>query len=285
MNLATHPAAAHCSPVDVEPPVAVLSDLHLGHPATYLKDPANILPLLGPARTAIFNGDSCELMSVYRGKESEAQLRRLVDVCMNRGVRPYFLTGNHDPYVSSAHSMDLFGGRVFMTHGDVLHPWVAPWSREGQVIHEERMRILRTQPEPETLEETLLLTKRSSMAAALYQGNLKKSLLARLEILSRFIYKPMRILVTLEYWANVAHYSHQLKERFRPDARLMLIGHTHRAGVWQSRDYTLVNTGSYQLLSKALVVHLDERRASVHQVRGKNGVYALGRELYHRSLI
>lgn len=268
----------------VEPPVTVLSDLHLAHAASYIKNPDQLIPLLGRAKTIVFNGDTGELLSLARRDEARRQIAQLCERCHDHGARPIFLTGNHDPTISSAHSLDLFGGRVFLTHGDVLHPMVATWSREGPAMWEERQRLLRHGVEPTTLEGNLLLTKRITLVAALYTAEVRHGLLAKMEMLGRFIFKPWRILLALEYWANVAHYSHHLKSAHRPDARLMLIGHTHRAGIWQAKDYTLVNTGSYQPLSKPLIVFIDERRASIHRVISQSGQFQVGPELYHRSL-
>lgn len=284
MATATNGGGSGVVDFPVVPPVCVLSDLHLGHPASYLRDPRAIVPLLGPARTAIFNGDTCELLNVQRRDLSRDLLKDLTDLCIDRGVRPLFLTGNHDPFVSSAHYFDLFDGKVFLTHGDCLHPMVAPWSREGPLMWRERQRLLAGRREPRTLDEIVLLAKRSEMVAAIYQAEVHESFLARIEMLSRFIIRPKRILLTLDYWANVAHYCHKLKGEHRPKARLMLIGHTHRAGVWQAKDYALVNTGSFQPLSRPLVVHFNERRAVVYRVARDGEVYRLGGELHHISL-
>lgn len=271
-------------PFSVPTPVTVISDLHLGHPASYLTDPEMLLPVIAGARTVIVNGDSCELLTLCRRDEARAKLARLQEICESRGIQLVLITGNHDPIVSSLHYLDLFGGAVFLTHGDALHPMVAPWSREGPIMWEERKRITRGKPEPETIDEFLLLTKRISLVASVYSPNIKRGIIARLEMLGRFAVKPWRIIRTLEYWGNVAHYSHRLQERFRPQAKLMLIGHTHRAGVWQTKDFTLVNTGSYQPLSQPLVVQLDENRAVVRKVILERDAYHIGEELHHFSL-
>lgn len=268
----------------VPTPIAVISDLHLGHPASYLIEPEMLLPVIGGARTVIVNGDCCELLTLCRRDEARAKLRRLQELCETRGIQLILLTGNHDPIVSGMHYLDLFDGKVFLTHGDALHPMVAPWSREGPIMWEERMRIARNKPDPEDLDEFMLLIKRITLVASVYTPNIKRGILARLEMLGRFAVKPWRIIRTLEYWGNVAHYSHRLQERFRPQAKLMLIGHTHRAGVWQTKDFTLVNTGSYQPLSQPLVVQLDEHRAVVRKVILQGNEYHIGEELHHFSL-
>lgn len=265
-------------------PAVVLSDLHLGHPASYLVEPEMILPLLGNARTLIVNGDCCEQISLPYRDDAREKIGKLIDLCADRGVGTLLLTGNHDPLISNLHHLDLLDGQVFLTHGDMLHPQVAPWSREGPIMGAERSRILRHEPEPESLEEELYLTKRSTLVASVYPPEIHRGFIARVELLSRFAMKPWRIVRTLDYWGNVSHYCHAIRERHRPNAKLMLIGHTHRAGIWQTHDFTIVNTGSYHLLSKPLAVHFDEHRAVVHQVLPRGQTYVLGHELYHMSL-
>ncbi|MFO0948694.1 MAG: metallophosphoesterase [Planctomycetota bacterium] len=269
---------------DIPLPVVVLSDLHLGHPASFLRNPEMVLPLLGDARTLIVNGDSCEQIALPYRDDAREKLARLVDLCADRGVGTMFLTGNHDPLVSNLDYLDLFDGRVFMTHGDMLHPLVAPWSREGPIMGVERRRILRHEPEPRDLNDVLHLTKRSTLVASVYPPAIRGGFFSRVELLSRFALKPWRIIRTLDYWGNVSHYCHGIRERHRPEARLMLIGHTHRAGIWQTHDFTIVNTGSYHLLSKPMVVHLQEHRAVVHQAVRRGQEYVLGQELYHMPL-
>ena len=171
-----------------------------------------------------------------------------------------------------------------MTHGDVLHRQIAPWSREAPALWAERRRLLMGGPEPDSLEELALLTKECALVTSLYDRRVRAGVLARLKMVGHFVRQPWRIPRVLVYWASVAHLSRRLLERFRPEARLMFIGHTHRAGVWPNRDFTLINTGSFQPLSRALVVHLEEGQAIVHETRRGPDGYHLGREIYHRGL-
>jgi UDP-2,3-diacylglucosamine pyrophosphatase LpxH len=265
----------------VSPPVLILSDLHLAHPATYFTDPSALSPLLDGMKTVVFNGDACELLSFKHRIEARRKLEAVADLCLSRGVRPLFLSGNHDPTVSSSHHLELFGGKVLVTHGDVLHPWLAPWARDAVHLKRERRRLLARRAAPADWMETLELCKEIGAVASRYDAKGKKGLLARLLMVGKFAVQPWRVFQALHYWSNVAHFAHELQERFFPAASLVVIGHTHRQGVWHLPTFTLVNTGSFQPLSKPLAVRLTSERAVVNRIELAGGVARFGVEIHH----
>lgn len=272
--------------LDVTEPVAVLSDLHLGHPATRFDKVDALRPLLAGARTAIFNGDTFEQLNRSRRRHATKLLHDLYDLCDREEIRPIIVTGNHDPRASTAQYLDLFDGQVFATHGDVLHPGIAPWSKEGEAMLDYRKRLLRHHAEPESLDELMYLSKRVSLIGTVYDHHTVKraGLWARSVFVGRFVKEPWRIPRTLLYWGNIARYSGRLHARFRPDAKLMLIGHTHRPGVWRHRDFTLVNTGSFQPMSRPLLVSIHDRRATIFSTKYRRGEYRTTRALHHVDL-
>lgn len=268
----------------IEPPVTVLSDLHLGHPASFLADPAMILPLLGPARTVIFNGDTFEQQHLARRELGRKHLQRLFDLCADRGVRPILLTGNHDPLASSAHYLDLYDGRVFLTHGDLLHEAVAPWAPDAPAVLAERARILSGRAAPRDIDAKALLIKQTEQVAGRYDHQAPQGIQGQAHMVSKFVVEPWRIVMALNYWARVSHYARAFTEEHRPSARLMVYGHSHRPGVWIRRNLTLVNTGSFQPLSRPLVVHIDDQRAVIHRTRFSQRAYHMAEALHHVSL-
>ena len=282
------PAGRSGGPTDsaglVVPPVLILSDLHLAHPATYFTDPISIAPLLDGMRTVVFNGDSCELLSVKYRSEATKKLALISELCLDHGVRPIFLTGNHDSTVSSKHDLSLFDGKVVVTHGDVLHPWLAPWARDAVHLKRERRRLLTRRPPPADWEETLELCKEIGSVASRYDAKGRRGILARMLMVGKFALQPWRVFQALHYWSNVVHYAHGLQEQFFPNARLVVIGHTHRPGVWHLPSFTLVNTGSYQPLSKPLTVRLTENDAVVHRVEQNGDQLRFGAVVHHMHL-
>ena len=269
----------------IEAPIVVLSDLHLGHPASFINDPAEVIPLLGPAKTVIFNGDTFEQLNLERCAHASQMMTRLLDLCHAQGVRPYMMTGNHDPRASNLHYLDLFDGRVFLTHGDALHDAVAPWSREATAVLAERHRLLRAMSYPPDIDHQLLLTKQTELIAALYDHKTPSGILGQASMVAKFAIKPWRILYALSYWSRVVHYARDFTHRYRPSTKLFMIGHTHRAGVWKSRELTVVNTGSFQPLSRPLIVHLNDQKAVVHRTKYSHGAYHLAEALHHVDLV
>ncbi|QDU63272.1 UDP-2,3-diacylglucosamine hydrolase [Planctomycetes bacterium Pan216] len=267
----------------LETPIVVLSDLHLAHPATYLKNPEFLRPLLDGARTLILNGDTFEQLNLARRSEALDKGKQLLEQCAEQGISTVLITGNHDPQASSLHHLDLFGGRVFLTHGDMLHPAIAPWSSDARVLLAEHHRLLGGGPEPDDLDEALRLTKRSALVGSIYDDEVraKAGWWARFMFVGRFALQPWRVPMALIYWANVSHYATVTQRRFRPDSKLMLIGHTHRPGVWQHHDFTLVNTGSFHPMSKPLLVRMNENEAVVLSTRRRGDHFEPGSVLHH----
>ncbi|MFQ5561777.1 MAG: metallophosphoesterase, partial [Nitrospinota bacterium] len=115
----------------IEFPLIVLSDLHLGHPASMLERCEQIIPLLQGMKTVIFNGDTVELVSVRTREKAKEHLKDLEEACHLQGVRSIFLNGNHDPFLSEFSHLDLVDGAVLVTHGDIIFHKIAPWKKVG----------------------------------------------------------------------------------------------------------------------------------------------------------
>src|SRR5260370_34954989 len=115
-------------------PMIILSDLHLGHRASQIRDPEEIAPILKEAGAVVFNGDTVEMRTgVDRpvGRRMAAAVARL---CHNIGCRATFINGNHDPSISKIDHLDLMNGRMLDTNGVILLRGVAPWRAQAVAI-------------------------------------------------------------------------------------------------------------------------------------------------------
>jgi len=224
-------------------PVRILSDLHLGHPASRLGSAADLRALLEGAGTVVFNGDTWQELSSQFRPRSEALLGELRETCAGLGVEPRFLSGNHDPGWPGKGWVELAGGRVVVTHGDAVLWGGSPWSREAFERSEQVRALWEAHREAECdAGERLKLAR--EMAILLKAPSIPggRSLGRRvLDALS----PPRRALEILRVWAFLADEAGRFAARYFPDAEVLVIGHFHRAGVWRRDGRIVINTGAF----------------------------------------
>lgn len=262
-------------------PITVLSDLHVGHPASYITDANQLGPLLGDAATVVFNGDSVEMLWVYNRDHAQEQMEAISHACIKQGARPVFLNGNHDPVISTASHLDLAGGSVLVTHGDILFHDVAPWSREAKVIGPEHTRLLQqlTADAHGDFEERLIAIKRASLALEMHEPKRPTGRLAGLALAAREGWPPWRALWIVNCWIQTPGRAARLAEQFRPQARFVLVGHTHYSGVWTRGDRVVINTGSFLPFSGRVGVRLERDRLEVRAIHRRHNEWHFGRTL------
>jgi predicted phosphodiesterase len=260
-------------------PVLILSDLHLGHRASRIDDVSRLEPLIRPFRTAIFNGDTAELWHASDrpfGRKLTADLARF---CHHVGCKAIFINGNHDPDISEVNHLDLHGGALLVTHGDILFLGVAPWSKEANQYLSAHRRILKDLGEDAlgSFEHQLLATKRASLELQMWESPANKASLPGLRLLAFQFWPPTRPFKIIHAWWHTPSLAADLMKLFRPQAQVMLIGHTHYPGVWRRSGRIIVNTGSFLNYMNALAAIIEGERLEVRWVNQRNGRFTLGK--------
>jgi predicted phosphodiesterase len=266
----------------ISDPTIIISDLHLGHRASQIRDPEELVPILKEARSVIFNGDTVEMRTpVDRpvGRHMAAVVARL---CHSIGCRATFINGNHDPAVSKIDHLDLMDGRILVTHGDILFLGVAPWSRQALAYRKIHLRALANLG-PDALmnfEKRLLATKRTSIKLQLMERPLTEhSKAPKLGVLVRQFWPPHRPFMILHAWLQTPTLAARLCDLFRPNAKYVMVGHTHYPGCWKRDPVTVINTGSYVLHFGALAVLLDGESIEIRKVIKQKEGFALGKRV------
>lgn len=234
----------------MQEPIRVFSDLHLAHPGCRIESVEALAPLLEGAGTVIFNGDTCEQRHrdwAENGRRKVDRLRSLLD---RTGVKEtILLRGNHDPEISEIDHLDLANGRVFLTHGDAIFRHISPWSPKIWPVipkmEEVRARFGEDRLASD-LETCLECTHRcrtlSKGTGAEFQTS---GPFATVRSLARIAWPPRRPLRILKTWATIPREAHDFFGRYRPEARVMLFGHTHLPGAWKKRGRLAINTGGF----------------------------------------
>jgi predicted phosphodiesterase len=212
--------------------------------------------------------------------ELGARLKREIEGFFSSLAAPTtFITGNHDPDLSKSHFADLAQGRVFATHGDILFRSIVPWGRDAAMVTRQIGEELAKLPagRAEVFEDRIEAYRR--VAARVSQRHQAEPNPAKylLRILFDTSWPPWRIANLFAAWRVSPGRAADLARRHRPGARFILVGHTHRPGVWRFPDgIVAINTGSFCPPLGALTVDLWGDRLIVRRVLRKRGAFLPG---------
>ena len=253
----------------------MVSDLHLGHPSALVGSVEWLRPLLAGARTVVFNGDTCELAHAPWRASAEELLGLLRNLCDELGVHPVFLTGNHDYDISERGWLELRDGAVMVTHGDLLVPEVAPWNHQYLLKKREVREVLRRRSgDGKRLEyrwETVRMVEEILKSGADWKP-VRTGLLRYWKAL----WPPERIVGILQGWWTMFGAAEQFVEHYRPEAKVFIFGHFHRAGIRMRGSRLYCNTGAYMREARQMVVDLDGNWLTARPVVRNGEVLGLG---------
>lgn len=260
----------------------ILSDLHLGHPASLLTAPDQLEPLLEGVGTLVFNGDTFEARSKRFNDLGRGRFEQLCACCREAGTEPIFITGNHDPQISALGHLDLGDGAILVTHGDLLFHGLSPWSREAKRLakaHQEELLALEDEAFHD-FEKRLSASKRAALAIELHDVALPQGFIGRIGTVLREIWPIWRPLQIIKIWIETPDRAVDLARVFRSRARFIIIGHTHYSGVWRRGPRVVINTGSFLAGGRRMAVDLTESEVIVRKIVSQSGRFHPGPEVH-----
>lgn len=206
--------------------------------------------------------------------------QRLKAVCEQVGVGGTFINGNHDPIISATNHVELAAGQVLVTHGDVLFEGLSPWSRESGILVSAHRKERLALADPADFEQQLSATKRAALAIE-RQGHTLRCTSGR--ALRNFLYEfwpPWRPLRILTCWASAPRRAAEMAKHYRPAAKFIVLGHTHRGGIWRRGSRVIINTGSFLPFSGRFAVDVTHaREVVVREVVQSKRLFRLGKEI------
>lgn len=262
-----------------EEPIRIVSDIHFGHPASLIEKAAQLTPLFREAKTVIFNGDTVELRYIKGRRLGMQNAMIMRETCLEAGAQPVFINGNHDPMLSELCHVDLEDGAVLVTHGDLLFHDISPWSHDAGIIAAAHTRELEGLKENDALhdfEKRLKASKRAALAIQLHKTGMRRDALAALRTVLRECWPPWRPFQIFHSWAVTPDRAEALARTFRPQARFILIGHTHYCGFWERSGRTIINTGSFLPLSRRMTVDIEGGVLTARWIVGEKGIFRAG---------
>jgi predicted phosphodiesterase len=262
--------------------LVILSDMHLGRRWAAARSAEALRPLWEGADQLVLNGDIAEIHHLAHRETANRELDHLLRLCERDDVSVRMLTGNHDAFLTRSRHLLLNGGEVFVTHGDVLHPAIAPWSRWAERMRQTYWRVLgeargsrqegRAKPAGDSgeLERHLRAAEHAG-----YEEWADRAAHSPTGSLWELLARPWEAAMILSYWWRFPGYAAEFAERHVPRARYIVLGHSHRQGIWTVGDRVIINTGCYGFPGRPRAVVLEEGVLSVQPIQRKGGVYHL----------
>lgn len=268
-------------PSVVEEPIRIISDLHLGHSASLARNIAQIAPLFQDVRSVVFNGDTIEMRSERSRQRAEQILHEVQQFCAQQTVATCFINGNHDPIISTTNHLQLGGGSLLVTHGDVLFHEAPP--RGGRAMYRggARPKFPRqlSATDRATLEQILSTNKRVSHALPFEDFTIPNGPWGQFTTFMRQTWPPRRFVSMVSNWKDNPGRAVELVRVYCPLTRCVIVGHTHLPGIWNRHGYHVINTGSYLPMLGRLAVDYCDDLVTVRKVVLRRGEFHLGRQV------
>ncbi|MDQ8186654.1 metallophosphoesterase [Pelagicoccus sp. SDUM812002] len=261
--------------------IRIVSDLHVGHRASVIDDLAALAPLAEGVDWLIFNGDTLELKYGDLDVDHYDAIRekqRFETEMQKWGCKVSVITGNHDPEISEIHSLNILDGKVFITHGDGLFPEIAPWSSN---IANLRKHAAIIDPEAtgkteQDLHDYLHLHKLVTSRAHKDDKKYNPTLWGKLKIFLHQAWPPTTPFRILKSWREVPYRAVSLAERFGLSPKFIVVGHTHKPGIWKRGQQTVINLGSYFPWPGSRCIDIEENSLSVRKIHKRQNDIRIG---------
>jgi predicted phosphodiesterase len=265
----------------------IVSDVHYGDRSSRVRSLDQLRPLLAGADAFILNGDSVDTRPDRNRERTEAQRREVLDFFGSAGIPVAFLTGNHDPDISPVHELSLERGKILVTHGDVLFESIVPWSQDAAMIRSKVLAALAAVPDDGTcaLESRLSAFRRVAGSIPQRHQSERDPLKYALRLAGDTVWPPDRALKILRAWREAPGRAAALARKHRPRARFVMIGHTHKPGVWRmASGIVVINTGSFSQPFGALTAEVETGGIRVRKVEARGGAFHPGRTVAEFTL-
>jgi predicted phosphodiesterase len=271
-----------------EEPAVILSDVHLDRREDWRRQLQRLRALWQGARTVVFNGDTINSNLSGRRRRCREVLDEIRCVVAADGAQPVIIGGNSDFEVPGPRYVFLAGGRVLVFHGEVLLESISPW-RRGRQLAAARTEALAamTREQRQTLDGQM-----AAVVGALqrvWQGQQRSIVVPpRREWMLPawpWLAALRRFRSVLRAWRDVPALAAEFLERFAPEARVAVIGHLHRGGIWRVRERAIVNTGSIRGPGRGFVARLHNGRITLRTIRPTPTACLAGRTVGHVDVL
>ena len=251
--------------------ILVLSDLHLCKWLSNVGNVSQLRPLWQGFDELILNGDTEETYSSRHSAKSKKATVELIKTAEDDGLKVRVLNGNHDPMISDNHYYSSHNDTVIIFHGHAIFQEVTPWTWYGKTIASHRRKLINELGD--TFESQLLATQLASEQSA--SGGKNKNKPTGLTLPVRGAWCVYRI---LRAWKQFPKLSADWIATYAPKSKFVVVGHTHRAGIWEYEGRVYINMGCFGFPSYPLAVVIENDTLQCFRVSKKNNLFYLGQD-------
>lgn len=257
----------------------IFSDIHYGDHSSQARSLEQLAPLLHGPSALVLNGDTLETRPGPT-PDRTAAMRAEVEAFFPRHVsQTTFLTGNHDADLTAHHALEFAGGEIFVTHGDILYDDLVPWSRDATLIRrrlaEEFLPLSAAQREE--LETRLAVFRRVAITIPQRHQSERNLLKYAVNFANDTVWPPNRVFKILQAWREMPGLAAALLRQHRPKAKYIVVGHTHRPGIWRQPDgIVVINTGSFCRPFGGSVVDISSEKLAIRRIEVRRGEFRPG---------
>lgn len=265
----------------------IFSDIHYGDRSSRVHALDQLRPLLDGPAAIVLNGDTLDTR-IGPSPERTAAMRAEVEGFFPRHVAATtFLTGNHDADFTQNHALEFAHGQIYVTHGDILYPDIVPWSQDAPMMRkrlEEEFAKLPSTAQAD-LDTRFAVFRRVAFAIPQRHQSQRNPVKYAVAFAQDTIWPPSRLWQILQAWQDMPELAAAFVRQHRPAAKFVLVGHTHRPGIWRRPDgITVINTGSFSRPLGGCVVDLAPGRLVVRRVDPRRGEFHPGAVLAEFTL-
>ncbi|HEX2854714.1 MAG TPA: metallophosphoesterase [Opitutaceae bacterium] len=257
----------------------IFSDVHYGDRASQARSLVQLAPLLHGPASLVLNGDTLETRPGPAPERTAAMLAEVQAFFPRHTPKVTFLTGNHDANLTTHHLLELAGGEIFVTHGDILYDDLVPWSQDAPAIRHLLATEFSTIPaaQHDVLETRLALYRRVATSIPQRHQSERNPFKYAIQFANDTVWPPMRLVRILRSWREMPELAAALIRRHRPRTKFIIIGHTHRPGVWRQPDgRVVINTGSFSRPFGGCIVDVFPGRLFVRRIEARRGEFHPG---------
>ncbi len=180
----------------------IFSDLHFGDRASRVHRLEQLRPLCDGVGRLVLNGDTLDTRPGPAPQHTAECRAAVLEFFPREAGAVTYVTGNHDADLSETHSVDLAGGLIFATHGDIIFDNIVPWSRDAAVIGEQiTARLQGLSPsEPDDLERRFRIWRQFAGSIPQRHQAERQGSKHALRYLADTLWPPTRFLRILRAW-------------------------------------------------------------------------------------